>query len=75
MKKLLSNTFAAIFTLTLITLYVNFAANLIYFLYLWGGVDMAIGAAAWQATKLWLIILGAGLVSLLISALGMAATD
>lgn len=33
-----------------------------YFLYLWGGAEVAIGLAAWTAFKLWFILVVSGFI-------------
>ena len=38
-----------------------------YGLYLWGGTGIALGTAAWTAFKFWLVLMGTGIISLVIS--------
>lgn len=36
-----------------------------YFLYQWGGANVAIGLAAWAAFKFWMLWVGIGMISFL----------
>lgn len=46
-----------------------------YGLYLWGGVGLALGVAAWSAFKLFLILAFGGLIVLILASIGMKATE
>jgi len=46
-----------------------------YFLYLWGGTGMAIGASAWAGFVFWLKIMGVGFLTFIVGIIGSVATD
>ena len=43
------------------------AGSIIYFLYLWGGLGVAVGTAAWSVVKIWMLWFSIGIVSIIAS--------
>lgn len=49
--------------------------SIIYFLYLWGGTGVTIGAAAWGGAKAWLMTIAIGVPTALVSYITARATE
>ena len=49
--------------------------SIIYFLYLWGGTGVAIGAAAWGGAKAWLMTIAVGVPTAFISYITAKVTE
>ena len=75
MKNILFIICAALLTLSIFTRWGSTLISIGYGLYLWGGVGLALGAAAWSAFKLFLILLFGGLATFLLASIGMKVTE
>lgn len=49
--------------------------SIIYGLYEWGGNDMAIGKAAWEAAKVWMVCMGGGFAVGIGGIVGLSAVE
>lgn len=56
-----------IYIAAIIALALDTISTIVYFIYLWGGAGVAIGAAAWEAVKFWLLIVGIGIPTAIVS--------
>ena len=75
MKTILFIICAALLTLSIFTMWGSTLISIGYGLYLWGGAGLALGAAAWSAFKLFLILLFGGLITFILASIGMKATE
>ena len=75
MKNILFIICAALLTLSIFTMWGSTLISIGYGLYLWGGVGLALGAAAWSAFKLFLILLFGGLITFILASIGMKVTE
>ena len=75
MKNILFLIFTALLTLSIFAMWGSTLVSIGYGLYLWGGVGLALGVAAWSAFKLFLTLLFGGLAVLIIASVGMKATE
>ena len=75
MKNILFIICAVLLTLSLFTMWGSTLISIGYGLYLWGGAGLALGAAAWSAFKLFLILLFGGLATFILASIGMKVTE
>ena len=75
MKNILFLTCTALLTLSLFTMWGSTLVSIGYGLYLWGGVGLAFGVAAWSAFKLFLILLFGGFTTFILAGIGMKVTE
>lgn len=75
MKNILFLICAALVTLSIFSMWGSTLVSIGYGLYLWGGVGLAFGVAAWSAFKLFLTLLFGGLVVLILAGIGMKVTE
>ncbi len=75
MKNILFIICTVLLTLSIFSMWGSTLISIGYGLYLWGGVGLALGAAAWSAFKLFLILLFGGLSTFLLASIGMKATE
>ena len=75
MKNVLFLIFTALLTLSIFAMWGSTLVSIGYGLYLWGGVGLALGVAAWSAFKLFLTLLFGGLIVLILASVGMKATE
>lgn len=75
MKNILFLIFTALLTLSIFAMWGSTLVSIGYGLYLWGGVGLALGVAAWSAFKLFLTLLFGGFIVLILSSVGMKATE
>ena len=65
----------ALLTLSIFSMWGSTLISLGYGLYLWGGVGLALGVAAWSAFKLFLILLFGGFITFILASIGMKVTE
>ena len=75
MKNILFLICAALVTLSIFSMWGSTLISIGYGLYLWGGVGLALGAAAWTAFKLFLILLFGGFITFILAGIGMKVTE
>lgn len=75
MKNILFIICAALVTLSIFSMWGSTLVSIGYGLYLWGGVGLAFGVAAWSAFKLFLILLFGGLITFILAGIGMKVTE
>lgn len=75
MKNVLFLIFTALLMLSIFAIGGSTLISIGYGLYLWGGVGLALGVAAWSAFKLFLILAFGGLFVLILASVGMKATE
>ena len=75
MKNVLFLVFTTLLTLSIFAMWGSTLVSIGYGLYLWGGVGLALGVAAWSAFKLFLILAFGGLIVLILASIGMKATE
>ena len=75
MKNVLFLIFTTLLTLSIFAMWGSTLVSIGYGLYLWGGVGLALGVAAWSAFKLFLIMLFGSLVVFFSAGIGMKATE
>ena len=75
MKNVLFLIFTTLLTLSIFAMWGSTLVSIGYGLYLWGGVGLALGVAAWSAFKLFIIMLFGGLVVFFSAGIGMKATE
>ena len=75
MKNILFIICAALLTLSIFTMWGSTLISIGYGLYLWGGVGLALGVAAWSAFKLFLILLFGGFITFILASIGMKVTE
>lgn len=75
MKNILFIICTALLTLSLFSMWGSTFVSIGYGLYLWGGVGLALGVAAWSAFKLFLILLFGGFTTFILAGIGMKVTE
>lgn len=75
MKNVLFLIFTTLLTLSSFVIWGSTLVSIGYGLYLWGGVGLALGVAAWSAFKLFIILAFGGIIVLILSCVGMKATE
>ena len=75
MKNILFLICTALVTLSIFSMWGSTLVSIGYGLYLWGGVGLAFGVAAWSAFKLFLILLFGGLTTFILAGIGMKVTE
>lgn len=75
MKNILFLICAALVTLSIFSMWGSTLVSIGYGLYLWGGIGLAFGVAAWSAFKLFLILLFGGLITFILAGIGMKVTE
>lgn len=75
MKNILFLICTALVTLSIFSMWGSTLVSIGYGLYLWGGVGLALGVAAWSAFKLFLILLFGGLITFILAGIGMKVTE
>ena len=75
MKNILFIICTVLLTLSIFSMWGSTLISIGYGLYLWGGVGLALGVAAWAAFKLFLILLFGGFITFILASIGMKATE
>ena len=75
MKNILFIICTAILSISIFSMWGSTLISIGYGLYLWGGVGLSLGAAAWSAFKLFLILLVGGFITFILASIGMKATE
>ena len=75
MKNILIIVFTILLTLSIFSMWGSTLISIGYGLYLWGGLGLALGAAAWSAFKLFLTLLLGGFITFILAGIGMKATE
>ena len=75
MKNILFIVFTTLLTLSIFSMWGSTLISIGYGLYLWGGLGLALGFAAWSAFKLFLILLFGGVITFILAGIGMKVTE
>lgn len=75
MKQILFIVFTILLTLSIFSMGGSTLISIGYGLYLWGGLGLALGIAAWSAFKLFLILLFGGFITFILASIGMKVTE
>ena len=75
MKNILFIICTALLTLSIFAMWGSTLVSIGYGLYLWGGVGLAFGVAAWSAFKLFLTLLFGGFITFILAGIGMKVTE
>lgn len=75
MKNILFIICTALVTLSIFSMWGSTLVSIGYGLYLWGGVGLALGVAAWSAFKVFFILLFGGFITFILASIGMKVTE
>ena len=75
MKNILFIICTALLTLSIFSMWGSTLIFIGYGLCLWGGAGLALGAAAWSAFKVFLILLFGGFITFILASIGMKVTE